>query len=86
VISDLLDHAQTNENFKSITSDKIWVDYDPKTNQQSPQWKHPSLKGCSKTKVMLILFFDCEVAVYHKYVPQGQTVKPTFYLQVLKCL
>ncbi len=32
---------------------------------------------------MLILFFDGKGAILHKYVPEGQIVNATFYVQVL---
>ncbi len=32
---------------------------------------------------MLILFFDCKGVIHHAYVPEGQTVNTTFYVQVL---
>ncbi len=32
---------------------------------------------------MLILFFDSKGVIHHEYVPEGQTVKATFYVQVL---
>ncbi len=32
---------------------------------------------------MLILFFDSKRCKYHEYVPEGQTVNATFYVQVL---
>jgi hypothetical protein len=31
-------------------------------------------------------FFDIEGAVHHEFLRQGQTVKPWYYLEVLKCL
>ncbi len=32
---------------------------------------------------MLILFFDSKGIIHHKYVPEGQIVNATFYIQVL---
>ncbi len=32
---------------------------------------------------MRILFFDSKGVIYHKYVPEGQIVNATFYVQVL---
>ena len=57
----------------SVTGDESWVYwYDPKTKQQSSQWKGPTSprlkKGRhvrSKTKVMLLAFFDSEGIVHH---------------------
>jgi hypothetical protein len=56
-------------------------------------WKGPSSlrpkKGCkvqSKTKVILLVFFDAEGIVIHEYVPDGQTINKEFNLEVLQCL
>ncbi len=35
---------------------------------------------------MLILFFDSKGEIHHEYVPEGQTMNATFYVQVLDCL
>ncbi len=32
---------------------------------------------------LLILFFDSKGVIHHEYVPEGQTVNSTFYVQVL---
>ena len=40
----------------------------------------------SKTKVMLLAFFDSEGIVHHEYAPDGQTVNKEFYLEVLRRL
>jgi len=40
----------------------------------------------SKTKVMLLAFFDSESIVHHEYAPDGQTVNKEFYLEVLRRL
>ncbi len=37
----------------------------------------------SWVKTMLILFFDSEGIIHRKFVPEGQTVNATFYVQVL---
>ena len=67
--------------------------YDPETKQQSSQWKGPSSlrpkKGhqvWSKTKVMLLAFFDSEGIIHHEYAPNGQTINKEFYLEVLRHL
>ena len=48
------------------------------------------LKECrqvrSKTKVMLLAFFDSEGIIHHKYIPDGQTINKEFYLEVLRRL
>ena len=40
----------------------------------------------SRVKSMLIIFFDSKGIVHKEFVPPGQTVNQTFYLQVLECL
>jgi hypothetical protein len=42
-------------------------------------------KSRSKIKIMLIVFFIRGV-IHHEFVPQGQTVNATFYVEVLKHL
>ena len=61
--------------------------------QQSSQRKGPlspqPKKGRqvrSKTKVMLLAFFDYEGIVHHEYAPDWQTINKAFYLEVLRCL
>jgi len=40
----------------------------------------------SKTKIMLLAFFDSENIVHHEYTPDGQTINKEFYLEVLRRL
>ena len=40
----------------------------------------------SKTKVMLLAFFDSERIVHHEYAHDGQTINKEFYLEVLRRL
>ena len=40
----------------------------------------------SKTKVMLLTFFDSEGIIHHEYAPDGQTINKEFYLEVLRHL
>ena len=81
--------------FKNIvTGDESWVyEYDQETNQQSLQWKCPTSpqpkKGCqvqSKTKVILLAFFDSEGIVHHEYAPNRQTINKEFYVEILRLL
>ena len=77
-----------------MTGDESWINgYDPETKQQSSQWKGPMSprpkKGRqvrSKTKVMLLAFFDSEGIVHHEYAPDGQTINKEFYVEVLRRL
>jgi len=74
-----------------VTGDESWVyGYDLETKKQSSQWRGPTSqqpkKGCqvpSKTKVMLLAFFDSEGIVCHKYAPDGQTINKEFYVEIL---
>ncbi|KAJ8949971.1 hypothetical protein NQ318_002379 [Aromia moschata] len=76
---------------KVITGDESWCyGYDPET--KSSQWKRPLSprpKKCrqvkSNIKTMLIFFFDAK-GVHSEFVPPGQTVNQTFYLEVLRRL
>ena len=73
------------------TGDESWVfQYDPRTKQQSCQWKSatsPRPKKAymqrSQVKVMLITFFDHHGLVHHELIPQGQTLNQIFYKKVL---
>ena len=76
---------------KVITGDESWCyGYDPKTKQQSSQWKTPGSPRPKKArqvksniKTMLICFFDCRGVVHAEFVPPGQTVNQKLYLEVL---
>jgi len=78
----------------NVTGDESWVyGYDPETKQQSSQWKGPMSprlkKGHqvrSKTKVMLLAFYDSEGIVHYEYAPDGQTINKEFYVEVLRRL
>jgi len=77
-----------------VTGDESWVyGYDPETKQQPSQWKGPTSprpeEGCqvrSKTKVMLLAFFDSEDFVHHQCPPDGQTINKEFYVEFLRRL
>jgi len=77
-----------------VTGDESWVyRYDPETKQQSSQWKGPTSplpkqgrQWRSKTKVMLLAFFDSEGIVHHEYAPDRQTINKEFYVEVLRRL
>jgi len=84
ITRDLLEHSCEDVQFlkNTVTGDKSWVYmYNPETKQQSSQWKGPTSpwpkKGHqmqSKTKVILLAFFDSEGIVHHEYAPNGQTI------------
>jgi len=89
-------HALDDPSFMSrvITGDESWVyGYDPKTKQQSLQWKSPgsprpekARQSHSTTKSMLIVFFNIQGIVHYEFAPQGQTVNAGFYCSVLRRL
>jgi len=70
IAHDLFEHSREDVQFLKniVTGYESWVyGYNPETKQQSSQWKGPTSplpkKGCqvqSKTKVMLLVFFDSE--------------------------
>ena len=94
--SELLERACNDVNFMNniITGDETWVyGYDPETKQQSSQWKTPTSptpkkarQVRSKTKVMLLAFYDKEGIVHYEYAPSGQTINKEFYVDVLRRL
>ena len=96
IAGDLLERSYEDVQFLKniVTGEESWVyGYDPETKQQSSRWKGPSSprpkKGHqvqSKTKVMLLLFFDSEGIVHHKYAPDGQTINKEFRVEVLRRL
>jgi len=96
IAGDLLERSYEDVQFlKNIMiGDESWVyGYDPETKQQSSQWKGPSApqpkKGHqvrSKTKVMLLAFFDSEGIIHDEYAPDGQIINKEFYLEVLRHL
>jgi len=49
-------------------------------------WFHLLNEGRSKTKVMLLVFFDSQGIVHHEYAPDGQIINKQFYLEVLQHL
>jgi len=68
-------------------------DVQPKRKQQTSQWKGPNSprprKGRqvqSKTKVMLLTFFDSEGILHHEYAPEGQTIIKEYYVEISRRL
>jgi hypothetical protein len=49
-------------------------------------WFRRFKEGRSKTKVMLLAFFDSEGIEHHEYAPDRQTINKKFYLEVLRRL
>ena len=79
---------------KVVTGDESWIfEYDPLTKRQSLEWKSawlPRPKKArvfkSKTKVMLIAFFDVHGIVHAEFLLQGQTVNQHVYKNILRSL
>ena len=76
-----------------ITGDETWVfEYDPTTKRQSSEWHtfqspRPKNTRMRKSRVKSMLFFFYSKEIVHKdFMPSGQTVNQTFYLQVLERL
>ncbi|GFX82944.1 histone-lysine n-methyltransferase setmar-like protein [Trichonephila clavipes] len=78
----------------NIIRDESWFcQYDPEAKHQSNEWHTPQSSrqkkarmSKSRMKAMLIVFFDKKGVVYSEFVPEGQTVNGTFYVEVLKRL
>jgi histone-lysine N-methyltransferase SETMAR len=74
-----------------ITCNETWLfQYDPEIKRQSMQWKttnspRPKKVRMSKSKIktMLIVFFDIQGIIMTQYVPPGQTVNQTYYIELL---
>ena len=96
IAGDLFEHSCEDVQFLKniVIGDEFWVyRYNPETKQQSSQWKGPSpprpkkeRQVRSKTKVMLLAFFESECIVHHEYTPDGQTINKEFYLEVFRHL
>lgn len=90
---DLIATADQDPNFLKniVTGDESWcLEYDPETKRQSAEWTSPG-KGRpmkvraskSKTKTMLIVFFDSRGIIHQEFLRQGSTVTGAFYKDVL---
>ena len=96
IARDLFEHSCEDMLFRKniVTGDESRVyGYDPATKQQSSQWKGPmsprpkmGRQVRSKTKVMLLAFFDSEGIIHHKYASDRQTINKEFYMEVLQHL
>ena len=93
VSQDILEQLETEPNLlkRVITGDESWIfKYDPLNKRQSLEWKSALLPRPkktrvfkSKTKVMLIAFFDVHGMVLAEFLPQGQTINHDVYKNVL---
>ena len=96
VCQDILEQLEIEPNLlkRVVTGDESWIfEYDPLTKRQSPEWKSalsPRPKKArvfkSKTKVMLIAFFDVHEIVHAEFLPQGQTINSHVYKNILRRL
>ena len=85
IARDLFERSYEDVQFlkNAVAGDDSWVyGFDPETKQQSSQRKGPTSsrpkKGRqvrSKTKVILLAFFDSGGIVHHEYAPDGQTTR-----------
>ena len=93
---DILEQLETEPNLlkRVVTGDESWIfEYDPLTKRQSLEWKSslsPRPKNArvfkSKTKEMLIAFFDVHGIVHARFLPQGQTINQHVYKTILRRL
>ena len=90
---DILKQLETEPNLlkRVVTGDESWIfEYNPLTKLHSLEWKSalsPRPKKArvfkSKTKVMLIAFFDIHGIVYTKFLPEGQTINQHIHKNIL---
>ena len=76
---------------KIVTMDESAVSFHtPETKQQSKQWLKKGLPGptkfkmsASRSKQMVLAFFDAKGLIYTNYVPKGQTVNADYIIEAL---
>ena len=96
VCQDVLEQLETEPNLlkRVVTGDESWIfEYYPLTKRRSLEWKSalsPRTKKArvfkSKTKVILIAFFDVHGIVHAEFLPQGQTINQRVYKNILQRL
>ena len=96
VCQGILKQLETEPNLlkRVVTGDESWIfEYDPLTKRQSVEWKSalsPRPKKArvfkSKTKVMLIAFFDVHGIVHAEFLQRGQTINQHVNKNILRCL
>ena len=96
VCQDILEQPETKPNSlkRFVSGDESWIfKYDPLTKRQSLEWKSalpPRPKNArvfkSKTKVMLIAFFDVHRIVHAEFLPQSQTITQYVDKNILRSL
>ena len=96
VCQDILEQLQTEPYLlkRFVTGNETWIfEYDPLNKRQSLEWKsalspRPEKARVfkSKTKVMLITFFDVHGIVHAEFLPQGQAINQHVYKNILQHL
>ena len=96
VCQDILEQLETEPNLlkRVVIGHESWIfEYDPLTKRQSLEWKsalspRPEKAKVfkSKTKVMLIAYFDVHGIVHASFLPQGQTINHYVYKNILRRL
>lgn len=70
-----------------ITGDKTWIfKFCPETKQQSLEWHTTASQRPKKAFFKIIAFFEAKGVLQYEILPEGQTMKGTFYLEVLRWL
>lgn len=77
-----------------VTQDETWVPhFDPESNAESRQWKHPASpppKKCrvvrSAGKVMVTVFWDADGVLLVDFLEQGRTINGEYYASLLEQL
>jgi len=70
-----------------VTGDEAWIHhYDPKSKQQTMQWKHASSPSprkfkvqASAGKIMCTIFWDAEGILLIDFMPQKVTITGVYY-------
>ena len=91
VCQDILEQLETEPKLlkRVVTGDKSWIfEYDPLTKWKSALSPRPKKARVfkTKTKVMLIAFFDVQGIVHAEFLPQGQTINQHVYKNILRRL
>ena len=96
VCQDILEQLETEPNLlkRVVTGNESWIfEYESLTKRQTFEWKSvlsPRPKKMrvlkSKTKVMLIAFFDVHGIDHAEVLPQGQTINQHVYKNILRRL
>ena len=91
ISQELLANANGNENFLKniITGDETWVyECDVETKMQSSRWigkgfPRPKKARMSRSKMLLVVYFDWKGIVHNEFVPRGRMVNKQLYQEVL---